>query len=195
MVYSSVAAAATKTVIHCPLVRLCHSNEYHLVVILLHSANTILPLAWSNAVMLSRQLCARVEPSAGTKRTLIIPCRDLILIAHGVTYMTLASGKLACTNGVAGQSSIHHKQDSLSCLRKYRAYYPETIISLARHTFSGRLSCAFSRSADPYVRIALIAAHDDLIRSALCPRAVDVAVGRKSKSWLFELGHPESVSA
>ena len=182
--------------LHCPLVRLCHSNEYHLVIILLHSANTILPLAWSNAVMLGGQLCALVEPSAGTKRTLFIPCQDLILTAHGVTYMTLASGKLACTHGVAGKSSIRHKQDSLSCLRDNRAYYPETIISLARRTFSGRLSCAFSRSADPYVRIALIiAAHDNLFRSAVCPRTVDVVVCRKSKSWLFELGHPESVSA
>ena len=85
MVYSSARAAASKTVIHYPLARLCHRNQYHLVVILLHSANTILPLAWSNAVMLSRQLCARVEPFPGTKRTLIIPCQDLIPIAYGVT--------------------------------------------------------------------------------------------------------------
>ena len=59
------------------LVRLCHINDYHLVVILHHAANALLPLAWSNAVVLSRQLCTRVQPSAGTKRILIIPCQDI----------------------------------------------------------------------------------------------------------------------
>ena len=65
-----------------------------------------------------------------------------ILTARGVTQTALASGKLASTNGVAGKSSIHHRQNSLSCLRIYRAYHSEKIMSLASHTFSGRLSSA-----------------------------------------------------
>ena len=59
------------------MVRLCHINQYHLVIVLLHSANALLPLAWLNAVVLSQQLCTRVEPSAGIKRILIIPCQDI----------------------------------------------------------------------------------------------------------------------
>lgn len=117
-------------------------------------------------------------------------------MAHGVTQTALSWAKLAAANDVAGKTFIHYRQKSISCLRKHKAYYSENTMSLANHTFSDRLSCASTRSADPCARIAsIIAPHDNCIKSTLCPRPINVVVGRKSKVWVFQLGYPESVSA